>query len=196
MIPYVRQAEATSPGPMWRCMGVRRTPSLSEPAISANSFSSNAPPVVESQTIPTSWPSATCASVRSRTCLNIPPTGERKQWTILSFGVTDRKAEGLEQSEQTLAYVNGISRQQRVGRNYTTGQHFSVNVARNIDISLIRARREAAGRGDRLLHGHARHVGILSGSADFAHDEDRPVAVHLDRDVGITQVAVAQLPGD
>src|SRR6478672_1204962 len=137
MILYVRHADATSPGPMWRCMGVRRTPSLSSPAISPNSFSSNAPPVVESQTMPTSWPSATWASVKSRTCLNMPPTGERKQWTILSFGVTDRKAEGLERSEQPLAHVNSISRQQRIGRDYTTGQHFSVNVARDVDISLI-----------------------------------------------------------
>src|SRR5262249_7655040 len=99
----------------------------SSPSISPNSFSSNAPPVVESQTMPTSCPSATCASVRSRTCLNIPPTGERKQWTILSFGVTDRKAEGLERSEQALAHVNRISRQHRVPRPYTTRQHFSLN---------------------------------------------------------------------
>src|SRR5262249_28886549 len=168
----------------------------SSPSISPNSFSSNAPPVVESQTMPTSWPSATWASVRSRTCLNIPPTGERKQWTILSFGVTDRKAEELERSEQPLAHVNGISWQQRVRRQYTTSQHFSVNVAGDGDIALVGARREAAGCGDRLLHRHARHVGILSGGADFAHDEYRSVAVHLDRDVGVAQVAVAQLAGD
>ena len=74
--------------------------------------------------------------------------------------------------------------------------HLAVDVARDVDILLVGARREAAGRGDRLLHGHAGHVGVLAGGTHFAHHEDRPVAVDLDRDVGIAQIAVAQLAGN
>src|SRR3569832_2302366 len=118
--------------------------------------------------IPTKWPAATCASVRSRTCRKIPPTGERKQWTILRFTATTAF------SEQAFADVDGVAGQEWIGCQHPSGHHLAVDVAGDVDAPLIGARRKAAGNGDRLLHGESRHVGILPGSAHFAHDEDRP----------------------
>ena len=163
---------------------------------SSNSCSSKSPPVVESQTMPTSWPAATCASVRSRTWRKMPPTGERKQWTIRSFWVTAAACASIG-SEQAFADVDRVAGQQRIG-SAARGRSCTLPLMSRVmsTLALVGARREAAGDRDRLLHGHAGHVGILAGRADFAHDEDRTVAVDLDRHVGIAQIALAQLGGD
>src|SRR3954463_13808430 len=144
-------------------------PSASISFICPKRRSSNSPPVVESQTMPTMWPAATCASARSRTCRKIPPTGERKQWTILSLSATRCL------SEQAFADVDGISRQQGIGGDHTAGYHLAVDIAGDVDALLVGAWREAPGNGDGFLDRQAGHVGILAGGAHFAHDEDRPV---------------------
>src|SRR5882672_5832672 len=106
--------------------------------ICPNRRSSKSPPVVESQTMPTECPAATCASVRSRTCRKIPPTGERKQWTILSLSATWCL------SEQAFADVDGISGQQRVRSDHAAGHHLAVDVSGDVDAFLVGAWREAA----------------------------------------------------
>src|SRR5690606_39773049 len=106
----------------------------------------------------------------------MPPTGERKQWTTRKGRFLPETA--TPPSEQALTYIDRIAGKQRVGCYDPSRHHLAVDVAGDVHIALIGAGSEAAGRRDRLLHGHAGHVGILSGVSDLAHHEDGPVARH------------------
>ena len=60
--------------------------------------------------------------------------------------------------EQALADIDRVSRQKRIGNAHAAGYHLAVDVAGDVDAALVGARREAAGDGDRLLHGEAGDV--------------------------------------
>lgn len=98
--------------------------------------------------------------------------------------------------EQPLSDIDRIAREHRIGDADTARHDVTVDLARDVRVGLIGAAAEAAGNRDCILNGHARYVGILAGLADFTHDVDRAIAIDIDRDVGIANIALSQLLGD
>src|SRR5690606_22986722 len=95
-------------------------------------------------------------------------------------------------SEQTFAYIDRVTRQNRIGNQYAASQHLAIELARDADILLIGAGAEPTCSGNCLLRGHARNIGILAGGADFTHHEDRAITVDFRADIGIAQITAAQ----
>jgi hypothetical protein len=94
--------------------------------------------------------------------------------------------------EEALADGDRISGPDRIGqRNRRRGGN-TVNHARQVDSPFRRAWREATRDRNGLLYRQTIDERILAGRGDFAENEEGPVSLDLDGNLGVAQIAAAQ----